>query len=277
MRLLSERLWIIASYAMLAVISIVTIYPLVWMAAGSLKTSGEFYASSWALPSRPEWSNYRDAWTTANLGLAFVNSIWVTTITTVVLVLLSAMAAYAFARIDFPLKQFWFWLFLISMMVPTAVLIIPTFIVVKQFGLLDTLNSLILTYTAGGIAFGIFLMRAYFWGIPLELEEAALLDGASRFRVFWQIVLPLARPGLATLVIWHGLGSWNDFFVASILVRSPENRTWPLAIVSFVFERSTQWELMFAALTIATLPIVVLYIFTQRQFIQGLAAGAIKG
>lgn len=277
MQNLTGRLWTASTYVMLIAISIVTIYPLIWMLMGSLKSSEEFYANAWALPTRPSWSNYEEAWTVSKLGLAFLNSAWVTTVTTVILVLMSAMAAYAFARFQFPLKQFWFWTFLISMMVPTAVLIIPTFIVVKQFGMLDTLNSLILTYTAGGIAFGIFLMRAYFWGIPRELEEAALLDGASRFRVFWQIVLPLARPGLATLVIWHGLGSWNDFFVASILVRSPETRTWPLAIVAFVFERSTSWELMFAALSMATVPIIVLYIFTQRQFIQGLAAGAVKG
>lgn len=267
----------VGSYIVLAVAVLVTVYPLLWMVFGSFKSMSAFYTNIWGPPREIAWENYRDAWQVGGIGRYFVNSVIVTSLTLVLVLVFASMAAYSFAKMRFPGRDVLFYFMLASMMMPSGILAIPIFEVVYNLGLLNTRASMVLVYSASGMAFGTFLLRAFFLSIPRELEEAALLDGATPFRAFWQIILPLAKPALATLMIFTGMGTWNEYFLGSILVRSADLRTLPLGLVGFVSEHSTNYPQYFAALTIITIPIVVLYIACQRQFLSGLTAGAIKG
>jgi ABC-type glycerol-3-phosphate transport system permease component len=256
---------------------IVTIYPIIWMIFGSLKTSSEFYTNIWGPPQTAAWSNYVEAWVTGGIGTYFINSILVTGLTLLVVLTATSMAAYAFARLQFPGSNMLFLFLLASMMIPHALTAIPIFGVVSQLKLANTHLSMILVYSAGAMAFGTFILRAYFMAIPRELEEAALIDGCSPIGAFFRVILPLARPALATLFIFTGLGTWNEYFIGSILIRSPELRTIPIGLVGFVDRYTTNYPQLFAALVIVTIPIIVLYILGQRQFQSGLTAGAVKG
>ena len=201
------RLSRLLTYALLAGVPVVTLYPLVWMLFGSLKSDAEFYTNIWGPPTVPIWQNYRDAWATGGIGRSFVNSLVVTGSTVAIVLACTSLAAYAFATISFPGRNFLFYLLLISMMVPQAVLIIPTFTVISQFGLVNTRLSLVLVYAAGQMGFGTFILRAYFLSLPRDLSAAALIDGCTHFGAFWRVMLPLARPGLAAVLIFTSMAA----------------------------------------------------------------------
>lgn len=265
------------TYTVLIFVVILTIYPVLWMVFGSLKGANEFYTNIWGLPNVPVWENYVEAWTRGGIGNRFLNSL-IATFGTLALVLpFTSLAAYAFAKLKFPGNRLLFYFFMLSMMIPNGITAIPVFSVVLNLGLLNTRISLILVLSSQAIGFGIFLMRAFFLSLPKELEEAALIDGCTPLGAFVRIILPLAIPGLATQVIFTGMGAWNEYFMTSILMRSPDLETLPLGLVNFVGRYSTDYPLMFAYLAIITIPVVILYIFGQKQFISGLTAGALKG
>ncbi|MGC4105835.1 MAG: carbohydrate ABC transporter permease [Thermomicrobiales bacterium] len=272
-----DTVLLVGSYIVLALVVIFTAYPLLWMVFGSFKSMSAFYTNIWGPPKTIVWENYRDAWRVGGIGRYFVNSVIVTTLTLLLVLTFSSLAAYSFAKMRFPGRDVLFYFLLASMMMPTGIIAIPIFEVVYKLGILNTRASMVLVYSASGMAFGTFILRAFFLAIPRELEEAALLDGATPFRAFWQIILPLSKPALATLMIFTGMGTWNEYFLGSILVRSADLRTLPLGLVAFVSEHSTNYPQYFAALTIITIPIIVLYIACQRQFLSGLTAGAVKG
>lgn len=271
-----RALWLI-TYVLLISVAMVTLYPMVWMVFGSLKSDAEFYTNIWGPPGVAVWSNYQAAWVTAGMGRNFINSVIVTGATMALVFAFSSLAAYAFARIDFPGRTILFYCFLMSMMLPQAVLAITIFTVVSQFGLVNTRLAMILVYAGGSMPFGIFILRAYFMAIPRELEHAALIDGCTALGAFVRVVLPLARPGLATQLIFIAMGTWNEYFIGSLLVRSTELRTLPLGLIGFVQQYTNHYPQYFAALVITTLPIVALYILGQRLFISGLTTGALKG
>ena len=162
-------------------------------------------------------------------------------------------------------------------MVPAAVLIIPLFLQLRDFGLIDSRFGLVLAYIGGGLAFSVFLMRSFFKTLPTELIDAGRVDGASEFGIFWRIMLPLAKPGIATVLIFQFMGTWNEFIFAATFVHTPDLRTLQPAIFAMVGRYSTNWPGLTAALTISILPIITIYIFMQRQFVAGLTAGAVKG
>jgi raffinose/stachyose/melibiose transport system permease protein len=186
-------------------------------------------------------------------------------------------AAYAIARLALPGGRAIFIAILAMMMVPAQTTVIPLFLIVRDLGLLNSRLGLVLVYAATGAAFSIFVLRSFFLSIPTELEDAALCDGANRVQAFVHIVLPLARPGLATVAIFQGMEIWNEFFLAFIFIRDPGRQTIPLGLVEFFSRYQSEWVLYFAALTTISLPVIVLYVAMQRQFIQGLTAGALKG
>lgn len=272
-----ELLYKLISYFIFALAVIVTIYPIIWMISDSLKSKSEFYTNIWGLPQSLQWSNYVEAWVTGGIGRYFLNSFIVTTATILIVVAVTSMAAYAFARLRFPGSNALFFFLLASMMIPHAVMTIPIFAVVSQLGLANTRLSMILVYSGGAVAFGTFILRAYFMAIPRELEEAAMIDGCTPIGAFFRIILPLARPGLATMLIFTGLGTWNEYFIGSILVRTEDLRTLPLGLVGFVERYSTNYPQLFAALVMVTLPVILLYLIGQEQFQSGLTAGAVKG
>jgi multiple sugar transport system permease protein len=228
------------------------------------------------LEGRAHWTleNYREAWQRGGFLLAFANSTLVALAVTALQILTSALAGYALARLKFRGKQALLLIVLATLVIPFQILVIPIFLVLKWGHLINTYGALILPTAANG--FGIFLLRQYFQTIPVELEEAAMLDGANRLQILWRIMLPLARPALVTLFLFTFIGEWNDLFKPLVFTTRPELRTVQLALASFQEQFTNSWTLMMAAVVIATIPVVVLFALGQRQLIRGIATTGIK-
>lgn len=220
------------------------------------------------------WDNYEEAWRRGNFVLAFANSTLIALAVTAFQLFTSALAGYALVRLKFQGRQAILLIVLTTLVIPFQILVIPIFLVLKAGHLINTYWALILPTAANG--FGIFLMRQYFQTIPVELEEAAALDGADRWQILWQVVLPLARPALVTLFLFAFIGEWNDLFKPLVFTTRPELRTVQLALAEFQEQFTNSWSLMMAAVVIATLPVVLLFLFSQRQFIRGIAATGMK-
>jgi multiple sugar transport system permease protein len=228
-------------------------------------------------PHHPTTANYVNAWTSNQFGRYFVNSVIVAFATTAAAVFLSSMMAFAFARFRFPGRRLLFGLLLIGLMVPTMMLLIPQFLLAKQLTLLDSLWGLIVFYTGGNLALNTFLLRSFFQDIPFELEEAMVVDGAGPWARYWRLIMPLSRPALATVGIFTFLASWDEFVWALTIINDPNKRTLPIAIALFQGQHSTSWGLVFAASAIAVVPVICIFVAFQRQFVSGLATGALKG
>lgn len=226
------------------------------------------------VPENLSWQNYRQAWDRANFWLAFANSTLVALAVTAFQVATSALAGYALARLKFRGRQSVLSGVLITLAIPFQLLVIPIFLVLKWGDLINTYWALILPTAANG--FGIFLLRQYFLTIPPDLEEAAALDGATRWQVLWHIMLPLSRPALVTLFLFAFIGEWNDLFKPLVFTTRPELKTVQLALAEFQGQFTNNWPLLMAAAAIATAPVVVLFLIGQRQFIRGIATSGIK-
>ncbi|MCC0179877.1 carbohydrate ABC transporter permease [Waterburya agarophytonicola K14] len=218
--------------------------------------------------------NYQAAWQRGNFLSAFANSTLVALSVTALQIITSALCGYALARLNFKGKQAILLLILATLVIPFQLLVIPIFIILKYAHLINTYWSLILPTAANG--FGIFLMRQYFASIPIELEEAATLDGANRLQVLTQIMLPLARPALVTLFLFTFIGEWNDLFKPLVFTTRPELRTVQLALSEFQEQFTNDWSLLMAAVVIATIPVLFLFLIGQKQFIQGIGSTGIK-
>ena len=275
MRLDQWLVWL-ASHLTLLFFTVVVVYPVVWMLFASLKSNSEVVTNVWGLPTALHWENYTSAWQTAQLGYALLNSVIVSVGTVVLVTTLAATAAFAFAKLRFRYATLLFLVFIFTMQAPAPV--IPLYVMLVKMGLTDSRLGLILPTVAGGLPLAIFIFRAFFQSLPSELLDAAKVDGCTEFVAFWRIILPISGPAIATVAILQFVGAWNDYFLALILVRSPEMRTIPLAIQVFFYAWGrTEWQQVFAALCVASLPMILLYIIMQRQFIQGLTAGSVKG
>lgn len=218
--------------------------------------------------------NYQEAWHRGNFLLAFANSTFVALTVTAFQVVTSALAGYALARLRFRGRQGFLLLVLATLIIPFQLLVIPVFLVLKWGHLLNTYGALILPTAANG--FGIFLMRQYFTTIPTELEEAAALDGANRWQILWRVMLPLARPALVTVFLFAFIGEWNDVFKPLVFTTRPELRTVQLVLADFQEQFTSGWPLLMAAVVIATVPVVALFLIGQKQFIRGIATTGIK-
>lgn len=226
------------------------------------------------LPTNPTLTNYQDAWQRGNFLLAFANSTLVALAVTGFQIITSALAGYALARLKFQGKQAILLIVLATLVIPFQLLVIPIFLVLKWGQLINTYWALILPTAANG--FGIFLLRQYFLTIPVELEEAAALDGADRWQILWRVMLPLSRPALVTLFLFTFIGEWNDLFKPLVFTTRPELRTVQLALAEFQEQFTNNWPLLMSAVVIATVPVVLLFLVGQRQFIRGIAATGIK-
>jgi len=220
------------------------------------------------------WANYQAAWQRGNFLLAFTNSTIVALAVTACQIFTSALAGYALARFKFWGQQSVLLVLLATLIIPFQILVVPIFLVLKWGHLINTYGALILPTAANG--FGIFLMRQYFQTIPVELEESAALDGATRWQILWQIMLPLARPALLTLFLFTFIGEWNDLFKPLVFTTRPELRTVQLALAEFQEQFTNDWSILMAAVIIATLPVVLLFLISQRQFIRGIATTGVK-
>jgi multiple sugar transport system permease protein len=274
----SERLKRVLTYLLLIAGLVVVSLPFWYMFITSIKPQSLIFEMPPKLwPSEVTLKNYTEALGKDLFGLYFLNSLFVATTSTGLTVVISSLLAYAFARLKFPGREAIFYVFLLGMMIPPVMLIIPQFIVAKFLNLYNTLPGLILVYVTMNLSMQTYLLRGVFEGIPLDLEEAALMDGASRWTIFWRVVIPLSRPGLAVVTIFTFLYSWDEFPWAHVAMKETTRRTLPIAIALFQGQHLTEWGQVFAASIFALIPVVVVFVIFQRYFIRGIATTGLKG
>jgi ABC-type glycerol-3-phosphate transport system permease component len=262
-------------YVILVMIAIAEAFPLLWMIVTSVKDSHEVFNT--LLPAEIKWQNFPRVWVAMNFPVHLASSLYVTSLTVALVVAFATPAAYAFARYRFPGRELVFYAFVGAMMIPPQAILIPMFQFLRSLHLLNSLTGLALSYVGGGVAFAIFLMRTFFLSLPGELGDSARIDGCNDFQVFWHIYLPLARPGMATVVIIQSLYTWNEFMFANTLITSPDKKTVQSAVFQAVGQYGTDYTALCSGLIIALIPVTLVYLALQRQFISGLTAGALKG
>jgi raffinose/stachyose/melibiose transport system permease protein len=272
----SSRTQVTLNYALLILCSAVAIYPLVGVFLASLYPTGPGTSpSGFALPSTFEWHNYVQAWRDGEFASSFTTSIIVAAVMVPASVLLSTVAGYAFATMRFPGSKAIFYLFILGLIIPTEATIVPLYYDVRAMGLLDTYWALILLEVSGEVAFGIFWMRAAFLSAPTSLLEAARIDGASSWQTMWRIMIPFAKPAILTLTVLTFADSWNEFFLA--LVFTVDHMTAPAGLASFSGRYTTDISLVSAGAVIVAVPILIVFIIFQREFMRGVLTGAVKG
>jgi multiple sugar transport system permease protein len=256
--------------------AILVVFPFVWMLSTSLKAENEVFSRDINLiPTHAVWSNYSEAWQIAPFGRYFFNTLLVACSVSAVSLFLNSLAAYAFARLRFPGRDLLFMLLLATMMIPFQVTMIPTFLILKQLGWLDSYLGLTVPGFAG--AFGIFMMRQFMLSVPEDLLDAARMDGCTEFRIYRQIMMPLCKPAIATLGVFTFMGAWNDFMLPLIVVKSGDMRTLTLAVSALssgLYVMS--FPLMMAAATFIIAPVILVFLFAQRYFTKSIALGGLK-
>ena len=262
----------------ISAIAILFVMPLIWMGLSALKTTNEVFAHPFKwLPAKPMWSNFKQVWCVENVNMmkSYGNSISIVFFSTVGQIAIASLAAYAFAKIQFKGKNFVFMMFLASMMIPGQVTIIPRFMLFKSMGLYNTLWSCILPFWFSTTA--IFMLRQFYIGLPNDLMEAAKIDGAGHFRIFLQVLMPLTKPAMITLVILAFIGSWNEYLSPLIFITKQEKYTVAQAIRWYLLDELQRYDLTMAAATIAIVPVIILFISCQKYFVEGIATSGVKG
>ncbi|MFC5469205.1 carbohydrate ABC transporter permease [Cohnella suwonensis] len=267
----------IAVYFIMIVGAVFCLLPMIWLVRSSLMTSGQIFEMPpvW-VPSPFKFSNYREALTTVDFGLYFKNTAYITVMCLVGAIISSAITAYSFARIQWPGRKLVFGLLLSSMMLPGAVTLIPTFIGWKLVGLINTYYPLILPVWFAS-AFDIFLLRQFFSTIPKELDEAAYVDGASHFTIFWKIILPLSKPALIVIGLFSFMNTWNDFMGPLVYLNDEKKYTVALGLQMFQSLHSAQWHLLMAASTVVIIPVIIVFFAGQKYIIEGVTLTGLKG
>jgi len=262
--------------AIIAAGGLVFLFPFVWMVSTSLTSPAELFNRPPSIvPSPIDTSGYDRLFSDTPIVKWVFNSVVVSLSVTFLQVLTSAMAAYAFARLQFRGRNALFVLFLATLMVPFQVMVVPLFIELRYLGLLNSMAALIVPEMA--MPFGVFLLRQAFLSLPRELEEAAFVDGAGHLRVFFRLVLPLSKPAIATVAVFSFMGSWNNFLWPLVVINNPDLMTLPLGLASMSSRFVTDWNLLLAGATISILPIVALFVFAQRYVLQGVSMSGLKG
>jgi multiple sugar transport system permease protein len=266
----------IVSHIFLILVALLMLFPFFWMLDTALKPNSQvFQFPPSFIPSSIQWGNFVEAWTYLPFGHFIFNTLVVAVGGTILVLLTSSMAAYAFARIKFPGRDLIFVGYLTTLMVPQAVLVIPQFFLIKDLGWINTFQALILPMAF--TAFGTFLLRQFFLGIPLELEEAAKLDGCSRFRILFQLILPLSTPALAVLGLFSFIGFWNNFLWPLIVVNTSDMATIPLGLQMYQGQHGNAWNYMMAGATIAIIPGLIILILVQKYLVEGISLTGLGG
>lgn len=274
----SSKQMLVFKYIALSIITFIVLLPFYWMFSTSFKDFQQAltFPPQW-IPNPLRWENYIDLFVKQPFHLYLFNSVYIAVLVTIGTCIFASMAGYAFAKLNFPLKNFFFLLLLSSLMIPTEITTIPLFMWMSNLGLVDSHFPLIVpTILGGGGVFGVFLLRQFYITIPNDLDEAAKIDGCSPWKIYWSIMLKLATPAIATLSILAFLGSWNEFFEPLVYLNSSQLFTIPLALSFFASESGTEWNLVMAAAVVATLPLLIVFFAAQKQFIEGIAMSGIK-
>jgi multiple sugar transport system permease protein len=272
---IGEGFRIVVITLFLALFVLVALLPLLWMISASLKTEAEVFAYPFRwIGSELRWQNYLEVFRRIPFARYYLNTIFVATMVTTLQIVTCSLAAYVFSKITFPERNILFLAYIATMMIPYPVIMIPQFYIIRSLGLFDNLWSLVAIQSFS--PFGVFLFRQYFLTIPGELSEAAIIDGAGHFEIYRRIILPLARPAVASLIIFSFTYNWNDFQAPLIFLATDPNKTLQLGIVTFTSIYNQSFALMMAAAVIAILPTIIVFFFAQKQFIEGISAGGLK-
>lgn len=256
----------------------ICLFPFAWMIVSSFKTPQELYAipPTW-LPARPTLDHYRHVLGASNVPRYFLNSLIISVGSTVIALPLAIFAAYGFARFRFRGRRAGLAFILVGQLLPTAAIIVPLFVTLRYLGLVNTYLGLILVYLILTLPLSVWMLTSYFRAIPAELEEAAIIDGASRLAILFRITLPLSLPGLVSVIVYAFVTTWNEFILALVFAQDSQVKTLPIGIAEFTSEFNTDWGAVMAASMVMTLPVAVAFLALQRLFVAGLTAGAIKG
>ncbi len=283
----------IVLFIMLSIVSVIMLTPLFIMLATSLKSMGEIFSRgtliNFIIPKQIRFENYPEAFRTGTWGRYFFNTVYITTVTVLLSLVINSMAGFAFARLEFPGRDILFFAGLVGLMIPPQASMVPTFLILKNFplaggnniwgqgglGYINTFFGLMAPYLAG--SFGVFLFRQYFLNFPKSLDDAAKIDGLTRFGTFLRIYVPLSTPVFASLLCLKATQTWNEYVWPLIITTNPKMMTLQLALVLFKSDLDTQWNHVMAASTVITLPLIILFIFAQKTFVAGIATSGIKG
>ncbi|CAN7694410.1 carbohydrate ABC transporter permease [Paenibacillus sp. LjRoot153] len=258
-------------------VALLFLVPFYFVIANSLKTFPELAANTAKLPSSLYLDNYTKVWSIMKFPKAFFNSLFITVLSNVGLVIISSMAAYRMVRRASKFNNLVFLAFVAAMVIPFQSIMIPLVRVASQIGIMDSKLGLVACYYGFGVSLNVFLYHGFIKSIPLEIEESAKVDGSSAYGVFWKIVFPLLKPMSITIIILNSLWIWNDYLLPSLVLGNPELRTIPLATFSFFGQYTKQWDLALAGLTLSVLPIVIFFLFLQKHIVEGITAGSVKG
>ncbi|WP_405610305.1 carbohydrate ABC transporter permease [Streptomyces sp. NBC_01511] len=266
------------SHGVLVIWALLVVLPLLWAVMSSFKDDNSIFSSPWALPDKLHFENWSRAWTQAHMSDYFLNTILVVGCSLVGTLVLGSMAAYVLARFDFPGNRFIYFLFIGGMSFPIILALVPLFFVMNNMGLLNTTHGLILVYIAYSLPFTVFFLSSFFRTLPSSVAEAAIIDGASHTRTFFQIMLPMAKPGLISVGIFNFLGQWNQYMLPTVLNTDPEKKVLSQGLVQLAVSQGYKGDYsgLFAGLVMAMLPVLAAYIIFQRQVVAGLTAGALK-
>lgn len=265
----------VGSYVWLCLLAILVIAPLAWLTMSVFKDSNAIVTTPFSLPTTLSWQNVVDAWNVGQFATLFKNSILITVVSVFGILILEGLAAYAFARLNFPGRNIWFVIFLAGQFVPAQIIALPSFLQINALGLGDTQMALILQYLSWA-PFAVLFLRASMMAVPREIEEAAMIDGAGRLRILFQVILPMCRSAFATVGTIYSLWIYNDFLFPLIYVRSPENATVPLGLSQFQGLFTTFWGYLVGAIFIAVWPPLIIYGLLSRQISSRFIAGGVK-
>jgi raffinose/stachyose/melibiose transport system permease protein len=262
--------------AFLVALAAVFFFPLVWMVLSSFKTDRAIFASPFALPESIDLGHWVKAWEVGDLGRYALNSVIVTAASVALILILGAAAAFAFSRYRFAGRRLAMGLFALGLLLPLQSYFIAQSNLFRQLALIDTRWALVIPYTAMGLPLAVYLLKVYLDGLPDELYEAARIDGASDGRIFRAVAVPLLRPGLATVAIFSALAAWNEFLLALLYIQDDDLKTIPTGLLAFSSRYQTDYSLLFSALSIVTLPMIVIYIAFNRHIVEGITAGSVR-
>jgi raffinose/stachyose/melibiose transport system permease protein len=251
-------------------------YPLLNMNISSLKTTREIFQNPFGFPEKMLFENYKTVWVDRGFGVYFKNSFVVTAVSMALVILLGSMASYGVSRYTYRLRTWVYMFFLSGIMLPLKIAIIPLFLIVKNLGLMDTQFSIIMIFIAMGLPSTVFILSGFMKTIPVDLEYAARIDGCNDWGIYRRIVMPITQSAIALVTIYNAVPIWNDFFFPLVFIQSNRLKTLPVGLSTFFGQFSTNWSLLFTGLSIAILPMLILYVFMSKYFIRGMTAGAIK-
>ncbi|NQT06952.1 MAG: carbohydrate ABC transporter permease [Candidatus Omnitrophica bacterium] len=275
--ILEKRLKSVVMHLILLSVAATCILPLIWMFSSSLKTQDTIFSNMHIIVSDPHWENYREAWTKGNFGAYFLNSVIYTVSVVGGVVFTASLAAFAFARLNFPGKNIMFYMFLITMMIPIPGSFIALYVLLQKLRLVNTRLGYILPQINAGLALAIYILKTFFEELPKDLEDSARIDGCGKFGVYWHIAMPLAKPAIAVIVVFNAMAVWNEYLLAMLILSSKSLMPLQRGLMVFQGAHITRYPLLMAGITIAVVPIVVLYLIMQRHIITGITAGAVKG